>query len=484
MQHFYDGQLRRYITQTIRFFSNFVVKYDDGTLHRIPVAYGDADRQVANILRQNSENVINSMPRISVYVKELKLDRDRMADATYTGTLHFRNRDINDATNTYTSSQGRSYSVERIMPTPFKLTMNVDIWASSTDQKLQILEQILVFFNPSVELQTNDNYIDWTSLSVLNLDDINWSSKQVPVGTNLAVDIATLTVDTPIWISAPAKVKQLGVITNIITNINRTSYSSPYGYIDGLGIDTTTSTVSLSEIISKETVCIDKSTIAVYGDKVSLLGIGIPNHPSSWIELFDNSQGKYIPGLSSIHLFQSDGSIIIGNFIIDEFSADVLNVIWNPDTLVSNTGIDSHGILESYPNYSAQGSNRPSSVGTFDAIVDPLTYDPKRPNNELVDQPIAIGTRFLIIEDIGNSINDDGADGWKADSGRQLIAHANDIIEWDGYQWNVIFDSMQYNNVMVWQTNIYTGVQYLWNGVSWIKSYDGEYREGEWRIIL
>ena len=38
MQWFYDGQIRRYITQTIRVFSNFVVKYGDGTLHRIPVA--------------------------------------------------------------------------------------------------------------------------------------------------------------------------------------------------------------------------------------------------------------------------------------------------------------------------------------------------------------------------------------------------------------------------------------------------------------
>ena len=44
MQHFYDGQIRRYITQTIRVFSNFVVKYGDGSLVRVPVMYGDADK--------------------------------------------------------------------------------------------------------------------------------------------------------------------------------------------------------------------------------------------------------------------------------------------------------------------------------------------------------------------------------------------------------------------------------------------------------
>lgn len=485
MQFFYDGQIRRYISQTIRFFSNFVVKYEDGSLHRIPVSYGDADRQVANILRQNSENTVNSVPRISVYIKELKLDRDRMADSTFTGTLHFRNKAIDPETNTYIPSQGRSYSVERIMPTPFKLSLNVDIWTSSTDQKLQILEQILIFFNPSVELQTNDNYIDWTSLTVLNLDDINWSSRQVPTGTNLTIDIATLTVDTPIWLSAPVKVKQLGIITNIVTSINQSSFESPYGYIDGLGVDSTSSTISLSQILSRDEVSIEEYKISVYGDKVTLVGTTVEgSQVASWPEIFEKFPGKYIPGISALFLYQPDGSTIIGNFTINQSSPDILDMIWNPDTLISNTGIDSNGNLDSYPAYNSVSSNRPNSTGTFDAIVDPLTYNPKRQQNKLVDQPIVIGTRYLIIEDIGNGINIDGADAWKSVSNEDLIAYTNDIIEWDGSKWNVIFNANQHSNSMVWQTNIYTDVQYLWNGVAWVKSYDGDYREGEWRIIL
>ena len=90
MQHYYDGQLRKFITQTIRFFSNFVVKNGDGSLQRIPVAYGDPDKQVSSIMRQNSENAINSAPRISVYVTGLELDRDRMCDSTFVGKLHFQ----------------------------------------------------------------------------------------------------------------------------------------------------------------------------------------------------------------------------------------------------------------------------------------------------------------------------------------------------------------------------------------------------------
>ena len=143
MQFFYDGQIRRYITQTIRVFSNFVVKYGDGTLVRIPVLYGDADRQAASIIRQNSENKINSTPRIAVYVSELSLDRDRLSDSSYVGKMHFKERDtqIDPATGkeTYNQTQGRNYTVERLMPTPFKLKLKVDIWAANTDQKLQIL---------------------------------------------------------------------------------------------------------------------------------------------------------------------------------------------------------------------------------------------------------------------------------------------------------------------------------------------------------
>jgi len=186
--------------------------------------YGDADRQVASIIRNNSENKVNSVPRISVYVSALALDRDRLADQTFVDKVNIRERDV--VNGQYTTGQGKNYTVERLMPTPFKLTMKCDIWSSNTDQKLQILEQILVLFNPSLELQTTDNYIDWTSLTVLNLNDINWDSRTVPVGNDTPIDIATLTLETPIWINPPVKVKHLGVITKIVTSMHGNSITS------------------------------------------------------------------------------------------------------------------------------------------------------------------------------------------------------------------------------------------------------------------
>ena len=60
MLHFYEGQVRKFLTQFIRILSNFSVetgkgKDDQITLRAVPVIYGDPTRQVANIIRNNSD---------------------------------------------------------------------------------------------------------------------------------------------------------------------------------------------------------------------------------------------------------------------------------------------------------------------------------------------------------------------------------------------------------------------------------------------
>ena len=93
------------------------------------------------------------------------------------------------------------------------LRINADIWASNTDQKLQLLEQILVLFNPSLEMQTTDNFVDWTSITAIHLESVQWSSRSTPVGIDSEIDIASLTFSVPIYISPPTKVRKMGVIT-------------------------------------------------------------------------------------------------------------------------------------------------------------------------------------------------------------------------------------------------------------------------------
>jgi hypothetical protein len=492
MQWFYDGQIRRYITQVVRVFSNFVVKYGDGTLRQIPVVYGDMDRQVATVLRQNTANSLNSVPRIAVYVTGLDLDRDRLADATYVGKMHFRERDVNSSGN-YTQAQGRNYTVERLMPTPYKLTLKCDIWSSSTDQKLQIMEQLLVLFNPSLEIQSSDNYLDWTSLTVLNLDSINWSSRQVPQGNDTPIEVGTLTLTTPIWINPPAKVKHLGVITKVITSIWAQDSTYPSGYIDGLGIDpvlqTDGTTTNFSNLIAQETTTITGYKIQVYDGQATLLdagvgvnppepNLGIPSPTSvtvNWEELFSQYPGQYTAGSSQLFLLQPSGNYVIGTIAVNPTNPTLLQINYNPDTVPTNTGIDSQGYLQTdVADYQQHGTQyRSNSPGTFDAIINPQTYTP---------QNLTVGKRYLLVEDIGAAINN--TNSTSSQVWGQLIAKANDVIEYNGTTWHVIFNAAQETDTMVWQTNIYTGVQYLWNGVSWTKSFEGEYSAAQWKIVL
>ena len=62
-QFFYDEQIRRFLLQFIRAFSNFQVEFGKDsngltTLQTVPVKYGDATRMVSSIIRENSENKI------------------------------------------------------------------------------------------------------------------------------------------------------------------------------------------------------------------------------------------------------------------------------------------------------------------------------------------------------------------------------------------------------------------------------------------
>lgn len=472
MQFFYDKQIRRYLIQIIRVFSNFTVKYADGTLHQIPVMYGDPDRQAASILRQNSENAVQTVPRIAVYITGLTMDRSRLSDASYVGKVHVRERDIVDGA--YTGAQGKNYTVERLMPTPFKLTVKVDIWTDSTEQKLQVLEQILVLFNPSLEIQSTDNYIDWTSISVLELIDLTWSSRSIPVGGDSPNDIATLQLESPIWISPPAKVKKLGVITNIITSIFQ-GYETSEGYIDGLGVDMSVGQPKLGELLSTQSTSISGGFgILVLGTSAQLLNPGenattdndeleAPVKQGAivdWTGLLDQYPGQYKPGLAKIYLKQPTGFEVWGTFAVNTLDPSQLAITWDVDSLPTNSAIPSL-----IPNYPARTE--------FDRIVDPLTFNPAGATT---------GTRYLLVEDIGDTDNTVPSSAWGT-----LVAKANDIIEYNGTTWVVLFDASQNSDTLIYQRNTYSNqsqIQYKWNGVQWVKSFEGEYRAGSWRIVL
>ena len=485
MQHFYDGQIRRYITQIVRLMSNFSYKDGSGVTTEVPVMYGDITRQVGHILRDNSENKIPSAPRMAVYITGLEMDTARLSDASYVNKLNIRERAYDSDGNEYLNTEGKNYTVERLMPTPYTLSVNVDLWTTNTDQKLQLMEQILMLFNPSLEIQTTDNYVDWTSLSVVNLDTIGFSSRSIPVGTETEIDVATLGFKTPIYISPPTKVKRLGVVTSIVQSIYDESrgtieleQSKPEltAYADtavpSADIRTTVGVTPTGEIsrsnrnagaIKDNTTNVILNTfkdfgLLVLGNSAKLIKRGVVGgvlwdaYVKSFPEIFE-------AGITEIRLKRKDLTTeIVGTVAINTANPNELIVNWDADTLPSDTVFT--------------GPSGDSNKIHY--IIDPQKTSPATLKTA--------GYRFLLLDNsIGDTINTDGADDWKNNDGTDFIASANDIVEWSGTAWQVVFDASTYTGT-AYTTNLNTGVQYKWDSGEWILSFEGEYPNGTWRL--
>jgi hypothetical protein len=362
--------------------------------------------------------------------------------------MQIRQRQYDPVTGTYGEHEGQSYSVERMMPAPWKLTLKMDIWTSNTEQKLQLQEQLAPLFNPSMELQSTDNYIDWASLTVVTLTDFNWDSRTVPTGGEEPISVATFTFEMPIWISTSIKVKKMGVIQQVFTNIedlqNMRSLGQTVVNVMNYGVLLTSSagghTLQLlkpKDVVSAVRNGVD--TIVANNDWNSLLG----------------EYGELRNGSSEIRISQPNGSEIIGTIAINP--ADPTKLIYSPyaDTLPAN------------------------SMKPINAIIDPQSVNV----GSFLTSPAA-GTRYLLVNDVGSASNGaSGAIAWQGTGGENLIAHANDIVEYNGNFWRVVFDS-QTVDALQYATNLTTGIQYKWQNQQWTKSYDGLYQEGEWMIVL
>ena len=522
MDFHYDGQLRRYVTQFMRVFIGFKYQAGDGEQRQIPVMYGDLTRQVASIIKDNSENKMPTVPRIACYITGLEMDTSRLSDPTFVSKIHIRERRFTDASGTreYTGAQGGSYTVERLMPTPFKLTMKADLWTSNTDQKLQLLEQILVLFNPSLELQTTDNYIDWTSLSAMYLTSTNFSSRTIPQGAESDIDICSLDFEMPVFISPPAKVKKLGIVQSIVANVF-TEQGDVLNLEDLIYNNGASNTSITSRPYGRYGVLLFKSNTGNTGDNqydltlvnpieaVNSLGLDEKEfkngEPIDW-NIILNTQGGYVPG-SEVLFKKANGLEIVGTFVINPMDPSILVVSLDPDTYPANDDIAS-----TIPGVAARG--------TIDAIIDPYKYNPLEVYGSHAQIPL--GLRFLMLDDVNNSENRGGyinlpsnpADStsvpyrgpqawrepsnndssWDNQDGTDPVIKANSVVEWTGSAWTTIWDPDQNTAEAAdilgqefapfYIQNIRTGIKYKWDGTQWIKAFEGEYLPGEWNFKL
>jgi hypothetical protein len=455
-QFFYDNQIRRFLIQFAKIFSYWeVTKGKDPAgneiLVRVPIMYGDSSRQASTIIANNSASNLPSAPLITYYISGLEYDQRRTQDPTYVDKINVRQRTFNTETGQYESVQGQAFTVERLMPVPYTLRITVDFWTTNYQQKLELIEQLGTLFNPSMEIQSTDNFIDWTSLSVVYQDGLTFSSRTIPQGTANPIDVMSWKFYMPIWLSTAAKLKKMGVIEKVIASIFKGT--------------------ALQDIQNDDLLLGTRQKITPYGYKVLLMGnrlqllpgdnnnfvsnvdLNYPEPPDTslyWTSLL-NVYGTIRPGISQIWLQNPYmNTDIVGTIVPDPTDDRLLIYNIDTDTLPQNT------------------------LSPVNSVVNPLVSGP----NAGLPGPIN-GVRYLLVESIGSAGSPTIAWG-------DLIANANDIVEYDAASgtWYVSFDS-QVSTTVEYVNNLTTSIQYRYtpDGV-WMKSYEGWYDQGDYSIVI
>ena len=530
--YFYDSQIRRFVQQFAAIFSHVDVQYGSDPqgnpiLHRVPVVFGNASRQAAAIRSDNSPNKLLSAPLISIYITGLEYDQRRTQDPTFLDKTTVRQRFYNQDTGQYETTQGNAFTVQRLMPVPYTLRLAVDIWATSEQQRLEIIEQLGILFNPSLDIRSNDNFVDWTNLSVVYQDGLSYNNKSIPQGTGNPIEVTNWKFWMPIWISGPIKVSKLGIIQKIISTIHKGS--------------------TLVDIENQDLLLGQRQKITPYGYQVLLVGnklqllpgstptddndnfdevTGGPNTEVYWNAIL-NVYGKVRPGVTQIALENEFmGTEIVGTIDFDPDDDRLLIYTIDTDTLP------------------------PDSVLPVDSVIDPTV---KIPNGALPAP--AVGQRYLIVSDIALQRDYTISSTPVAWDGLTGGAQANDIIEYgtvttdavayplgaggtvvtlksidgivpgysvvlksnstslgtvtavDYYNYTVTLDTplptlIRDNDVLTFTgtgwfisyqaddkkvdyvTNLTTNIQYRINGGVWRQSYTGYYDAGQWRVIM
>lgn len=203
MNYYYNHQIKKHIVQFMEIFRGFEVKTGrtkDGIVKSIdvPVMYGSMDRVSAAIAAGNTQNQPMRLPVVSAYLRDINMASDRYKGVDTIKTM------------SYTPIGGvfpeDTKTISQVMPTPFKLSMELKIYSSNLDSQLQILEQVLILFNPSLQIQTSDALFDGGKITTVELTSISNEENFPAMGERRTI-IHTLSFEFIVYLSAPAKIK-------------------------------------------------------------------------------------------------------------------------------------------------------------------------------------------------------------------------------------------------------------------------------------
>ncbi len=445
--YFYDAQIKRYLMQVVRAFSGFQYKAgsrgDVGpTLHIVPCLPAKRNHQAAVIQRNASENTLLSVPMITVDLTNFEPNREQMQNPNHVDHVLATERAIDPITGLYTGERGNSVTIERLMPRSFIMSVQVDIWTSTMDQKHQLLEQINTTIFPGFDIQNSDNALDWSSLTTATFESQIWTSLSIPIGTGgeNEIDVATINLKIPMWLSPPALLHRQTIIEQINTNINEAEKDE-----NGVIIPT--------NLLATNVTTPGNHCIKVERGYITLLGDGAQSHDElgrayEWDQLLADYGAVLKP---------SETKITLRSTLSEDTSADIVGTI---------QPTDDPNIVRWQPDVSTLPNN---TIPGVTAIIDPNYSFPGDDNLAVPTN----GQRYLITSDLAAP-----SVAWGTHTAR-----AGSIIEYVSGQWTVSFNAIGHETVE-YVVNRMTGRQLKWDTgrQEWVMALDGTYGTGYWRL--
>ena len=163
--YFYHQNIRKTIVAFGNLFNNLYIKHEDGDGNdysdvRVPLAYGPTQKFLARLEQQADLNkpVAITLPRMSFEMNSIKYDPARKSGISQS----FKSSDGNNIKKVF-------------MPVPYNIGFELNIMAKLNEDVLQIIEQILPFFQPafSVTVDMVDIIGEKKDIPIV-LDDISF----------------------------------------------------------------------------------------------------------------------------------------------------------------------------------------------------------------------------------------------------------------------------------------------------------------------
>lgn len=221
MAYFCQQQFKKHIVQFMEIFRELEVRTGrngSGGIEsiKVPIMYGSIDRVAGSVLAKNTQNNPVRLPVMSAVMSGLDMSTDK-----------FKGIDT-EKLMAYTPIGGvfpnDTVSISQVMAIPFTMTMELHIFSNNNDTRWQLLEQILVLFNPSIQIQTSDSKFDGSKITKVDLTGIT-SGENIPLGLDRRIITDTLTFTVTIYLVAPSqirddRIKDIQVRVAKITDVN------------------------------------------------------------------------------------------------------------------------------------------------------------------------------------------------------------------------------------------------------------------------